>query len=87
MNMRYKWFVNYFLFTILVAPNFILIRAFLQCQSAALDELFGKPGACFPRYQTAQILFHSLAQHTEHPQDKNILGKCKWSIESNLIVV
>lgn len=48
-----------------------------QCQSAALDELFGKPGVCFPRYQTAQILFHSLAQQTDHPQDKSILGKCK----------
>lgn len=48
-----------------------------QCQSAALDELFGKPGACFPRYQTAQILFHSLAQQTDHPQDKSILGKCR----------
>lgn len=48
----------------------------LQCQAAALDELFGKPGVCFPRYQTAQILFHSLAQQTDHPQDKNILGKC-----------
>lgn len=47
-----------------------------QCQSAALDELFGKPGVCFPRYQTAQILFHSLSQHTDHPQDKTILGKC-----------
>lgn len=49
-----------------------------QCQSAALDELFGKPSVCFPRYQTAQILFHSLAQQTEHPQDKNILGKCMY---------
>lgn len=49
----------------------------LQCQSAALDELFGKPGVCFPRYQTAQILFHSLAQQTDHPSDKSILGKCK----------
>lgn len=34
---------------------------FLQCQSAALDELFGNPEDCFNRYQSAQILLHSLA--------------------------
>lgn len=56
-----------------------------QCQSAALDELFGKPGVCFPRYQTAQILFHSLAQQTEHPQDKSILGKCNEYDLKNLL--
>lgn len=58
----------------------------LQCQSAALDELFGKPGVCFPRYQTAQILFHSLAQQTDHPQDKNILGKCMFIVHLNTLV-
>lgn len=62
----------------ILSQRFIIWCIVLQCQSAALDELFGKPGVCFPRYQTAQILFHSLAQQTDHPQDKNILGKCKF---------
>lgn len=48
-----------------------------QCQSAALDELFGNPEDCFNRYQTAQILLHSLAQKTSNSQDKTLLSKCK----------
>lgn len=48
-----------------------------QCQSAALDELFGNPASCCRRYQTAHILFHSLAQQVTQHGDKTILNKCK----------
>jgi serine/threonine-protein kinase ULK2 len=47
-----------------------------QCQSAALDELFGNPQDCFHRYQTAQILLHSLTQQVKHDHDKALLTKC-----------
>ena len=47
-----------------------------QCQSAALDELFGNPASCCRRYQTAHILFHSLAQQVTQLADKSILNKC-----------
>lgn len=49
-----------------------------QCQTAALDELFGNPEECFNRYQSAQILLHSLAQKCTHPNDKMLLSKCKF---------
>lgn len=49
-----------------------------QCQSAALDELFGNPEDCFQRYQTAQILLHSLSQQVHHQQDRALLTKCKF---------
>lgn len=55
-----------------------LTRLLLQCQSAALDELFGKGGECFQRYHTAQILLHSLAQHVSHSQDRALLIKCTY---------
>lgn len=71
----------------ITADKILYEYAIQMCQSAALDELFGKPGACFPRYQTAQILFHSLAQHTDHPQDRNILEKYKEAVEKRLFVL
>ncbi|XP_055316957.1 serine/threonine-protein kinase unc-51 [Sitodiplosis mosellana] len=71
----------------ITADKILYEYAIQMCQSAALDELFGKPGVCFPRYQTAQILFHSLAQQTDHPQDKNILGKYKEAVEKRLFVL
>ena len=52
----------------------------LQCQSAALDELFGNPASCCRRYQTAHILFHSLAQQVTQHGDKSILNKCKFLV-------
>lgn len=56
---------------------------FLQCQSAALDELFGKGGECFQRYHTAQILLHSLAQHVSHSQDRALLIKCMFCLRTD----
>jgi serine/threonine-protein kinase ULK/ATG1 len=51
-----------------------------KCQTAALDELFGNPEECFQRYQTAQILLHSLSQQVNHQQDRALLTKCKHCI-------
>jgi len=63
---------------ILIWYSKYLTRLLLQCQSAALDELFGKGGECFQRYHTAQILLHSLAQHVSHSQDRALLIKCTY---------
>lgn len=52
-----------------------------QCQSAALDELFGNPAECFQRYHTAQILLHSLSQHVSHSHDRALLIKCEFSLK------
>lgn len=52
----------------------------LQCQGAALDELFDNPSQCFGRYQTAQILLHSLVLHASQ-QDKELLMKCKFYLK------
>lgn len=63
-----------------VSEFVVLIVCFpLQCQTAALDELFGNPEECFNRYQSAQILLHSLAQKCTHPNDKMLLSKCKYT--------
>lgn len=70
--MQYRWLVTK-LSTVLT----IKLIDFLQCQTAALDELFGNPEDCFTRYQSAQILLHSLAQKCTHPNDKMLLSKCE----------
>lgn len=55
----------------------LMFSVLIQCQSAALDELFGNPASCCRRYQTAHILFHSLGQQVTQQADKTILNKCK----------
>jgi serine/threonine-protein kinase ULK/ATG1 len=42
-----------------------------------LDELFGNPSECCKRYQTAQILLHSLYQQVDSDNEKQLLLKCK----------
>lgn len=59
----------------------------LQCQSAALDELFGKPEECFRRYQTAQILLHALAQQVAHDSDRSLLTRYKQAVERRLFLL
>lgn len=49
----------------------------IQCQTAALDELFDNSTECFQRYQTAHILLHSLAQTVNYQQDRQLLTKCE----------
>ncbi|XP_074039797.1 serine/threonine-protein kinase unc-51 isoform X6 [Leptinotarsa decemlineata] len=62
-------------------------HAIHMCQSAALDELFKKPEECFTRYQTAQILLHSLSQQTQNQRDKMILLKYKEAVEKRLTLL
>lgn len=69
------------------AEKLLYDHAIQMCQSAALDELFGNPGECFPRYQTAQILLHSLSQQTNNPHDKMLLSKYKEAVEKRLFIL
>ncbi|XP_054155017.1 serine/threonine-protein kinase ULK2-like [Oppia nitens] len=59
-----------------------------MCQSAALEELFGRPAECFRRYQTAQILLHSLSQQSYiNENDKKLLNRYKEAVEKRLFVL
>ncbi|XP_076269586.1 serine/threonine-protein kinase unc-51-like protein Atg1 isoform X2 [Rhynchophorus ferrugineus] len=73
--------------TDITADKIIYNHAIQMCQTAALDELFGKPGECFQRYQTAQILLHSLSQQVHNPQDRVLLTKYKDAVEKRLYVL
>lgn len=57
-----------------------MICVFLQCKTAAVDELFGNTELCFGRYQSAQILLHSLASRDNNEQDREIMLQCKSMI-------
>ncbi|XP_075220023.1 serine/threonine-protein kinase unc-51-like protein Atg1 isoform X2 [Lycorma delicatula] len=69
------------------ADKILYNHAIHMCQSAALDELFGNPAECFQRYQTAQILLHSLSQQVSHHQDRALLTKYKDAVEKRLSVL
>lgn len=69
---------------IATADKLIYNYAIEICQTAALDELFGNPHECFRRYQTAQILLHSLAQQSRNTRDKESLNKYKAAVERRL---
>lgn len=71
----------------ITADKILYDHAIQMCQSAALDELFGNPEDCFTRYQSAQILLHSLAQKCSHPQDKMLLSKYKDAVEKRLYIL
>lgn len=58
-----------------------------MCQSAALEELFGNADECFRRYQTAQILLHSLSQQVKDVGDKKLLNMYKDAVERRLFVL
>ncbi|GLV40791.1 Autophagy-related 1 [Carabus blaptoides fortunei] len=73
--------------TNITADKILYNHAIQMCQSAALDELFGNPEECFQRYQTAQILLHSLSQQVSHQQDKALLTKYKDAVEKRLFVL
>ncbi|XP_046464386.1 serine/threonine-protein kinase unc-51-like [Daphnia pulex] len=71
----------------LTADKLLYNHAIDLCQSAALDELFGNPASCCRRYQTAHILFHSLAQQVTQHADKSILNKYREAVEKRLFVL
>ena len=70
-----------------MADKLIYNYAIDMCQSAALDELFGKTEDCFKRYQTAQILLHALAQQAAHDSDRHLLTKYKQAVEKRLFLL
>ncbi|KAI1292257.1 Serine/threonine-protein kinase ULK2 [Halotydeus destructor] len=69
------------------ADKLIYNYAIEMCQSAALEELFGNPEECFRRYQTAQLLLHSLSQQTNDNEDKKLLNMYKEAVERRLYVL
>uniref|UniRef100_A0A182J2S3 Protein kinase domain-containing protein n=1 Tax=Anopheles atroparvus TaxID=41427 RepID=A0A182J2S3_ANOAO len=71
----------------ITADKILYEYAMQMCEAAAVDELFNKPAECFPRYQSAQILLHSLAQKCKHPQDKILLSKYKEAVEKRLYIL
>lgn len=71
----------------LTADTILYNHAVQMCQTAALDELFGNPDDCFQRYQTAQILLHSLSQQINSPCDRTLLIKYKEAVEKRLYVL
>ncbi|KAJ8932424.1 hypothetical protein NQ314_014681, partial [Rhamnusium bicolor] len=73
--------------TSVTADKILYNHAIQMCQSAALDELFGNPEECFQRYQTAQILLHSLSQQVHNQQDRLLLTKYKDAVEKRLYVL
>ncbi|KAK6637873.1 hypothetical protein RUM44_008295 [Polyplax serrata] len=73
--------------TSITADKILYSHAIKMCQSAALDELFGNPEDCFQRYQSAQILLHSLSQQVSHHQDRALLTKYKDAVEKRLFVL
>lgn len=71
----------------ITADKILYDHAIQMCQTAALDELFGNPEDCFSRYQTAQILLHSLAQKCNNPHDKKLSFKYKEAVEKRLYIL
>lgn len=69
------------------ADKILYNHAIQMCQSAALGELFGNPEECFQRYQTAQILLHSLSQQVPNSEDKLLLTKYKAAVEKRLYLL
>lgn len=59
----------------------------LQCQSAALDELFGNPEECFNRYETAFTILHSLHQQADTENDKTVLQRYKDAVQKRLMIL
>lgn len=57
------------------------------CQSAALDELFGKPQLCPKRYQMAYMMLHTLLYTVQNEQDKSVLQKYKNAVEKRLHIL
>ncbi|KAL3856691.1 hypothetical protein ACJMK2_011416 [Sinanodonta woodiana] len=66
------------------ADKLLYNYAIEMCQGAALDELHGDPRECFKRYQTAQILLHSIAQQAYSAKDKESLSKYQAAVERRL---
>ena len=73
--------------TSMTADRILYQYAVEQCQSAALDELFGNPGECFHRYHGAHVILHALEYQTANAEDKNAVAVYKEAVEKRLAVL
>lgn len=73
--------------TAITADRILYNYAMEQCQSAALDELFGNPGECFQRYHGAHVLLHALQYQTQNEEDKSALTVYKEAVEKRLHIL
>ncbi|XP_044728249.1 serine/threonine-protein kinase ULK2 isoform X2 [Chrysoperla carnea] len=72
----------------ITADKLLYNHAIKMCQQAAMDELFGTTSElCFNRYQTAQIILHSLSSQVTHQNDRNVLQKYKEAVERRIYVL
>ncbi|XP_071041474.1 serine/threonine-protein kinase unc-51 isoform X4 [Parasteatoda tepidariorum] len=71
----------------ITADQILYKYAIQMCQSAALEELFGEPKESFHRYQTAQILLHSLGQQVNDLSDKELLHKYRDAVQKRLEIL
>merc|ERR1712029_1096413 len=56
-----------------------------QCQSAAIDELFGNPAdECFKRYYGAHVLLHALQYYIQDEDERAALQEYKEAVERRL---
>lgn len=62
---------------------------FFPFQTAALDEIFGNQDESFTKYQSAQIIFHSLSQSVvdvvKFRDDINRIQKLQEAVEQRLV--
>ncbi|VDN50683.1 unnamed protein product [Dracunculus medinensis] len=72
---------------VISAERIMYKHAIELCQSAALDELFGKSHLCSQRYQTAYMMFHTLSEQVSSEADKLILSKYKNAVEKRLRIL
>lgn len=86
-QLNYNGLMNHIISADISADKIIYSYAVQVCQSAALDELFANPEECFQRYQTAQILLHSLSQQDNSQIDKTAMMKYKDAVERRLQVL
>lgn len=72
-----------------ISADYLLYNhALKMCQQAAMEELFGTTTElCFSRYQTAQIILHSLASQTSVETDREVLQQYKDAVEKRLYVL
>merc|ERR1711879_664182 len=71
--------------TAITSDRILYNYAMEQCQSAALDELFGNPGECFQRYHGAHVLLHALQYQTQNEEDKMLLPFTKKPLRNDFI--
>uniref|UniRef100_A0A0N5AB50 Non-specific serine/threonine protein kinase n=1 Tax=Syphacia muris TaxID=451379 RepID=A0A0N5AB50_9BILA len=72
---------------VISAERIMYQHAIELCQTAALDELFGRAEYCSQRYQAAYIMLHTLSEQVSSESDKMILSKYKNAVEKRLKIL